>query len=105
MNMKNEGKGDNFWIRIKNFFKKIFKKDTVKKLPEKIEEESITTTRSKDEYINMYKEIKEKKINVNSVNEEDLRVFIQLAKQELLFINKMIEHEKTIKEKLNIITN
>ena len=146
--MNNERKKESLWVRIKLFFKHLFKKNKLKELPEgsivnvedeqkntieiinneadnhqeeqntevnncqevknteelngNIEtigetdnqEEQINQTRSKEEILKMYKDVKEKKLDPNTLTENELKIFIQIAKQELNFLNKKIDEEK-----------
>ena len=106
--MKDEGKKESIGTRIKNFFKRLFKRNKVIALPKNtdevlgtkekvkiIKEEPIKVSKSKEEYINLYKDVKDKKVDINTLDEEDLMVFIQLAKQELNFISKRLDEETT----------
>ena len=93
--MENERKRESILTKIKNFFKRIFRNNKVKKLPKPKEEPKMVLSKSKEEYLKLYQDIKDKKINVNTLSEEDLKVLIALVKQEINYLDKKIDNEKT----------
>ena len=99
------------WEKIKIFFRNIFKKEKIEALPEpdselqldqkqneeievQHETESQESNRSKEEFIELYKKIKDDQVDIKSLTKEDLIMFIKLGNEELKFLDKKIENEK-----------
>lgn len=99
------------WEKIKSFFKNIFKKEKIEALPEpdselqldqkqneeievQHETESQESNRSKEEFIELYKKIKDDQVDIKTLTKEDLIMFIKLGNEELKFLDKKIETEK-----------
>ena len=102
--MESERKG--LWEKIKNFFRKIFKKEKIKALPqpeqhieehieEHQEEQPQPSMKSKEECLELYKKIKNDQVDIRTLEKEDLIMFIKLGTEELKFLEKRIESEKT----------
>ena len=51
--------------------------------------------KSKEEYLDLYKKIKENQIDINTLTKEDLIMFVKFGKAELQFLENRIESEKT----------
>jgi len=100
------------WEKIKSFFKNIFKKDKMDALPKpehemelkqeqnkeieiQHETEPQASTKSREECIELYKKIKENQVDIKELTKEDLIMFIKLGNEELKFLDKKIENEKT----------
>lgn len=82
------------WEKIKNFFSNIFKKEKIEALPEPEEQPKIKM-KSKEEFLELYKKIKEDQVDIKTLSREDLIMFIKLGTEELKFLDKRIESEKT----------
>lgn len=99
------------WEKIKIFFRNIFKKEKIEALPEpdselqldqkqneeievQHETESQESNRSKEEFIELYKKIKDDQVDIKTLTKEDLIMFIKLGNEELKFLDKKIENEK-----------
>lgn len=88
-----KGEKESVWEKIKNIFKNIFKKEKVKNLPQP--EEQAKNIKSKEECLDLYKKIKENKVDIKTLTREDLIMFIKLGTEELKFLDRRIESEKT----------
>lgn len=51
--------------------------------------------KSKEEYLDLYKKIKENQIDINTLTKDDLIMFIKFGNAELQFLENRIESEKT----------
>lgn len=100
------------WKKLKDFFKNIFKKEKIEALPEakhevelkqeqkketeiQCESEQQESMKSKEECLELYKKIKENQVDIKTLTKEDLVIFIKLGTEELKFLDKKIENEKT----------
>ncbi|MBO4292953.1 MAG: hypothetical protein J5881_00980 [Clostridia bacterium] len=101
-----ESERKSIWVKIKDFFKKIFKNKKIEALPqpeekqkENIEgyqeEQQQKNVKSKEECLELYKKIKNDQLDIKTLTEEDLIMFIKLGTEELKFLEKRIENEKT----------
>lgn len=93
--MNNEGKKEKIWDKVKRFFKNIFRKNQKKVLPEPQVKTTDKLSKSKEEYLKLYKDVKDKKIDANILTDEDLKVLIAVAKEEIKFLDKKIDNERT----------
>lgn len=82
------------WDKIKKFFSNIFKKEKIEALPEPEKQPKIDI-KSKEECLELYKKIKENQVDIKTLTREDLIMFIKLGTEELKFLDKRIESEKT----------
>jgi hypothetical protein len=92
--MGDERKKDNLVDKIKRFFANIFGKNKVKSLPEPMEESKVNVL-NKEDFLNLYKKIKERQVDIKTLTREELIMFIKLGKEEIKFLEKRIENEKT----------
>ena len=92
--MSSERKNESVWEKVKRFFANIFGKNKIKALDEPKKEVKINTI-NKEEFLELYKRIKTNQVNINTLTREELIMFIKLGKEELKFLDKRIESEKT----------
>ena len=79
--------------KIKDILKKIFNRKKVKAL-EGAKENIINNLPDKDQFLDKYKQIKEKSLSLESLTKEELIMFITFAKQEINFLENKTENEK-----------
>lgn len=81
-------KSDSFIMNLK---RKIFNFFNKKKINDEIKEP--TTRVNKEELLNLYKAVKQYKVDINSLSEEELSNIIKLFKEEISIVKKKIEQD------------
>lgn len=88
-------KRDTFILKIKNKFfeiiRKIFKKTKVEETNQHQEKKKI----DKEKIMSLYKNIKNGSVEMNSLSEEELKMLIKLADEEINILKYKIENEIT----------
>ena len=84
-------KGDTFILKIKRKISEIIKK--IIKVPK--EKEEMSHQKSKDEILELYKDAKSNKVDINDFSIEELKMMIKLCEEEISIIKHRIDSEIT----------
>lgn len=69
--------------------------ETATEIESETKNEQPINKKSKEEYLDLYKKIKENQIDINTLTKDDLIMFIKFGNAELQFLENRIESEKT----------